>query len=245
MSRDPKEFSDDLMKIENRFIDNYEKMNIFLEFFERIKEVLFSREEISIREIEFLQLTPETAEMLPFTYSILINQKSYLLIFNDMTQPRINEEELQEYRNLFTESKNEDGLIIIWNDDDLSSFKLYKDKIYSPIEKFKVKPLTQLLDKEIKFRKRFIDLIEKQIKQIEKAKAPDPTEQFSSYLTDTFENFKSKRFHKDKKKQMLKLNHYEINPFVRLFSDFILENIDMEEFDKNFNDIISWGNSND
>ncbi|GAH95159.1 unnamed protein product, partial [marine sediment metagenome] len=79
----------------------------------------------------------------------------------DMTQPRINEEELQEYRNLFTESKNEDGLIIIWNDDDLSSFKLYKDKIYSPIEKFKVKPLTQLLDKEIKFRKRFIDLIEK------------------------------------------------------------------------------------
>lgn len=245
MSRDPKEFSDDLMKIENRFIDNYEKMNIFLEFFERIKEVLFSREEISIREIEFLQQTPETAEILPFTYSILINQKSYLLIFNDMTQPRINEEELQEYRNLFTESKNEDGLIIIWNDDDLSSFKLYKDKIYSPIEKFKVKPLTQLLDKEIKFRKRFIDLIEKQIKQIEKAKAPDPIEQFNSDLPDTFEYFKSRRFHTDKREQMDKLNLYELNPFIKIFSDFILEKIDIEEFDKRFNEIISRGNSND
>ena len=44
---------------------------------------------------------------------------------------------------------------------------------------------------------------------------------------------------------MLKLNLREINPFIRLFSDFILEEIDMEEFDKNFNDIIKGEDSND
>ena len=249
MSEDPEKFPEDLMKIENKFSDDYDRMNLFLEFFERIKELLFSRPEISIREIDFLKKIPKTTEVLPFTYIIEINQKEYLLIFNDNSEPTIIEEELKDYQNLFTNSKGQDGIIIIWNDNSLSSFKLYKNKIYSDLQEilkdFEVETFAKLLDDEINFRHRFIDLIEKQIKKISKSQAPDPTEQFSSYLTDTFENFISKRFHKDKKKQMLKLNIYDINPFIRLFSNFILEKIDMEEFDKNFNEIISRRNLND
>lgn len=249
LSEDPDKYPEDLMKIESTFSDDYDRMNLFLEFFERIKELLFSRPEISIREIDFFKKIPKTTEILPFTYIIEINQKEYLLIFNDNSEPTINEEELKDYQSLFTNSKGQDGIIIIWNDNSLSSFKLYKNKIYSDLQEilkdFEVETFAKLLDDEINFRHRFIDLIEKQIKKISKSQAPDPTEQFSSYLTDTFENFKSKRFHKDKKKQVLKLNIYDINPFIRLFSNFILEKIDMEEFDKNFNEIISRGNLND
>jgi len=243
MSEDPEKYPEDLMKIESSFSDDYDRMNLFLEFFERIKELLFSRPEISIREIDFLKNKPETTEILTFTYIIEINQKEYLLIFNDNSEPIINEEELKDYQNLFTNSKGQDGIIIIWNDDSLSSFKLYKNKIYSDLQEilkgFQVKPLAKLLDEEIYFRSRFVDLIEQQIKKISKSEAPDPIEQFNLDLKDTFEYFKSRGFYTYKKELMNKLNFNEVNPFIKLFSDFILEKIDMEEFDKNFNDIIS------
>ena len=245
LSEDPDKYPEDLMKIESTFSDDYDRMNLFLEFFERIKELLFSRPEISVREIDFLKNKPETTEILPFTYIIEINQKEYLLIFNDNSESTINEEELKDYQSLFTNSKGQDGIIIIWNDDSLSSFKLYKNKIYSDLQEilkdFEVESFAKLLDEEINFRHRFMDLIEKQIKQIKKSKAPDPTEQFSPELSDTFEYFKSRRFRGEKSVQMNKLTLYELHPFINLFSDFILEKIDMEELNKSFNDIIGRG----
>ena len=232
------------MKIENIFLDDYDKMNLFLEFFERIKEILFKRREISIREINFIKNIPETKNILPFTYCLEINQKQYLLIINDDPQAGITKEELIDYQNLFTNSKSQDGIIIVWNDNELSSIKLYKDEIYFPFQNIleifqqKVQSLEHLIDDEISYRKRFLNVIDTQLEQIKKSKAPNLKEDFNSELSQSFEYFKSRPFREPKISIMHKIKKKEIDPIIYLFSDFISNKIDKEKFGKDYMKII-------
>ena len=235
MKEKQKEFPDDLLKIEGKFVNDYDKMNLFLEFFEKIKEIIFKRPEIRIQEVDFQTNLPETSKMLPFTYSLEINQKQYLLIINDNSRPVITRDELEDYQNIFTISKSQDGIIIVWNDERLSSIKIYKDNIYRPfqdiVEDFenKIEPLETKIVNEIHLRKRFITAIKDQLEEIKIAEVPDPEKSFKNELQNSFDYFQNRRFNEPKRKIMQNLIFDDIASISKLFSEYNSEKIEEKQ----------------
>ena len=238
MNNNPDKFPEDVMKIEREFIDDYDKMNLFLEFFEKIKEILFNKKEVGVKEINFLHNIPETVKILPFTYSLDINQMQYLLIINDSSQLSIDQEELNDIQNLFTENKSHDGIIIVWNDDKLSSFKIYKDEIYLPIQeirtkiKKKIQSLKDLIDEEINYRKRFLNVLDTHIERVDDKHQPDINQEFKKELLRSYNYFLSRPFRELKRNIMQKLKIESLNFISELFFKFIKTEISKERLKK-------------
>jgi len=241
LERKPNNFPDDIIDLESAFLEDYNEMNRFIIFFEKVKRILTSNENIKIIELKLTRILPETSKIFPFSYIISRNSIEYLFFLNNEPEPKLTLEELSDYENLFTKNTSQMGIIIVWNDANLSSVKFYRDEIYKKYEeiieilndKDRLLSLEELLNTEIGFSERFSEVT-----------VPPPTEDFKHIvflnlekelidnINDSFDFFKTRRFKEPKKGIMRTINFEDLKPIYSLFEEFMTVGIEIKEIDE-------------
>lgn len=241
MERKPNNFPDDIIDLESAFLEDYNEMNRFIIFFEKVNKILTSNKDIKILELKLTRILPETSKILPFSFIISTNSIEYLFFLNNEPEPKLTLEELSDYENLFTNSSSQVGIIIVWNDANLNSVKFYRDEIYKKYEKIieilndkdRLLSLEELLNRETRYRER-----------ISEVTVPPPTEDFKvviipnlekelyDNINDSFNHFKTRRFREPKKDIMSTINIEDFEPIYSLFEEFLKEGIKIKEIDE-------------
>ncbi len=243
MSRKQFKSPEELVDLESKFLDNYEKMNSFIKFFNRVQEMLTSNHNIKVLEINLSRFLPETTEVLPFSFIISISSREYLFFVINKKQPKLNINELVEYKKLFNENLNQIGIIVVWDDKNLSSLLLKDEDLSAPAEIIieniidNLLPLEDLLEKEINRK----DLLGKTVKtpviDIQERKALNLSKEFEKLINEALSKYKSKKFRGVKKDIMMQINEKEINMIIDFFTDYLLDKYSRKDIKKKFKKI--------
>ena len=234
-------FPDDISDIESVFLHNYEEMNKFINFFGKVKNLLLKYKDVHIIEINFSRIIPETSEILPFTYIIMINSKEYLIFLKNESKPSLTKEEHSDYKNLFTNNPSQVGIIIVWNNSDLISLKLYRGEIYNPYEglmeilnsKDRLLPLEKLINREIGFRDKFSKVIVPPTSDdIKVISIPNLEKELYSNVKDSYNFYKTRKFKEPKRSIMGNIKFEDFEPIFSLVEKFITQGIEIEEIDE-------------
>jgi len=238
MGEKDSEYPDELINLEGYFLDDYEEMNKFIIFFRKLDDFLRSNKNLKVKEVNPPQDFLESFKILPFTFIILINSREFLLFVINSEDNNLTGEELDEYKNVFLENPSQVGIIIVWNDKQLSAVKLEKEQLYKDneeilkiVEKTR-QPLNDLIDGEVELREKFLKVIKAPIKDIKEMEKPKILEDFNQSLKDKFTYYKSRSFRGDKKEVMQELVNEDIKPVYFLFNEYLKEEIDITDIDE-------------
>lgn len=243
MSRKDFESPEELIDLEGRFLDNYEEMNNFIIFFNKVQEILTSNEKVKVLEINLSRILPKTTKILPFSFIISINSREYLFFIKNEHEPLLTIDELEEYKKLFNENLYQLGLIIVWNDSNLSAILLKEEDLSAPSEtvikiiKNNLLPLEESLQKEVNKREALSKIIKIPIKDIKERKTLNLTKEFEKVLNEILSDYKSKRFRSPKKNIISEINQEDLEKIVNFFSNYLLENFDRNELREKFKEI--------
>ena len=222
MSRKDFESPEELIDLEGRFLDNYEEMNNFIIFFNKVQEILTSNEKVKVLEINLSRILPKTTKILPFSFIISINSREYLFFIKNEHEPLLTIDELEEYKKLFNENLYQLGLIIVWNDSNLSAIFLKEEDLSAPSEtvikiiKNNLLSLEESLQKEVNKREALSKIIKIPIKDIKERKTLNLTKEFEKVLNEILSDYKSKRFRSPKKNIISEINQEDLEKITSI-----------------------------
>ncbi len=237
MGEKDSEYPDELINLEGYFLDDYEEMNKFIIFFRKLDDFLRSNEKLKVKEVNPPHDFPESFKILPFSFIILINSREFLLFVINSEENNLTDKELDEYKTIFLENPSQVGIIIVWNNKELSAVKLEREQLYGEhkeiletIEKER-QPLKELINGEVETREKFLKVIKTPIKDIKEMKKPKIIEDFNQSLKDKFTYYKTRSFRGEKRDLMQELAIKEIEPIFLLFRKYMKEEIDITDLD--------------
>ncbi|MFX0134781.1 MAG: hypothetical protein ACFFDN_14160 [Candidatus Hodarchaeota archaeon] len=231
---------DEFLDLELQFSDNYEEMNKFIIFFEKVQEILALYPNVKVDEVVTSRISPETKKILPFTHKVLIKSKSYLIYVRNDSDPNLTEEELKEYKRLFSEDITQSGFIIVWNDENLSSIKLTSENLYDPsnfvlnIIKDERMPFEDLIKQELASKDKISESIkEKTDRKVLinlKNQEQNIISEFNEYLSKAFRNSINKpQLDLFEKSILNSIEDKDLEKICEIFSEYLANEIDSKD----------------
>lgn len=215
---------------------SYFEIQKVLNFYERLVGVL-SQFKPTIKIIELNEdpfIKDEIFEINLISFLIFYNDFEYLLCAEYDLFESFEKSTLEHYMRLFSMYSNKKGLIIVWDDDELSSLFVEKKKIYDPLDevylKFQdnIEPLVSLLNNLIEKK----ELTRKLELEIYKKEEYSIKKDLKTYLQENMRVFyETQNLIRDI--EDLDIN-YTIKSIINIFDDYLNNKIDQDQMKSQF-----------
>ncbi len=215
---------------------SYFEIQKVLNFYEKLLVVL-SQFKPTIKVIELNEdpfIKYENFEINLISFLIFYNNFEYLLCAEYDLFESFEKSTLEHYMGLFSRYSNKKGLIIVWNDNELSSLFVEKKKIYDPLDEVylesqdKIEPLVSLLNNLIEKK----ELIEKLELEIYKKEEYSIKNDLKAYLQENIKvSYEAQNLIRDI--EDLDIN-YTLKSIINIFNDYLNNEIDQDQMKNQF-----------
>lgn len=229
---------EEFIDLENKFLNNYKELNNYIDYFKKILELLKTKPDVRVIELNLSRVIPKSAKLSTFSFILSINSREYLFFLKFESDVSLEDDELNEYKSIFRENLNQLGIIITWNNLQLSSIILYEEDIYAPNLMIQEHLMNNLLTLEDLLNKIAIkqyklhEVIDIPKKNLKKKGVLNVVEEFKNQIYSSYDDYKSRKFSKQKNQIIQSISNDTIESIINTFSKYISDELNRKDLKK-------------